>query len=431
MKMSIHSFIGPMIHSTVEGELFAHENVQIDIKSGIIEKVILNPKLDNIDKDNVKILKDGQFLIPGFIDGHIHAVQVPNIGLGYDKPLLDWLQLYIFPLEKEFKDNKFAEKVFDTVVKRTLQAGTTTACYFASLYTEASLVLAKKAAMYGQRALIGKVNMNNSQVTNYFENYENSIKETKAFIEGVRNIYSPLVQPIITPRFALSCDMKLMELLGDLARKNQMYIQTHISENAEEVKAVKAHFTEYSSYAAIYDAAGILTNKTILAHGIHLSDSELAIISKRKSAVIHCPSSNTCLKSGLCNVRRLQAANIKIGLGTDVSGGSSICILDAMRSALQVSIHLSFSKPEYEPLNYKEVFHLATLGGAEALAMNDKIGNFIPGKEFDALVIDLSASGFAFENMQEHSLEQKLQKLIYCGDDRNIVEVYVSGQRVV
>ncbi|XP_014213225.1 guanine deaminase [Copidosoma floridanum] len=429
--MTLKSFVGPIIHSADTGELVIHERAQIDVKDGKIIKINLNPDKNSCDRENVVFLKAGQFIIPGFIDAHIHAVQVPNLGTGYDKHLLEWLENYTFPLERQYIDEEFADKVFDAVVQRTLKLGTTTACYFASLYKSSSLILAKKVVKYGQRAFVGKINMNSCQFEDYFESLEDSIKETEGFIEDVRKMNSPLVEPIISPRFALSCDTELMAKLGDLAKEKNVHVQTHISENKEEVEAVKTLFAQHPSYAEVYDAAGLLTDKTVLAHGVHLTDRELEIIKKRQTAIIHCPNSNTNLKSGLCDVRRLRAANIKVGLGTDVSGGNNPLILDTMRSALQASIHLSFIKSGYKPLDYKDVFYLATLGGAEALAINNKVGNFQVGKEFDALVIDLASPESAIDNLKDYSLDEKLQRLIYCGDDRNIVKVYVSGQCVV
>ncbi|XP_024947674.1 guanine deaminase isoform X9 [Cephus cinctus] len=389
-----------------------------------------NPKPGDMTADYVTLLSAGQFLIPGFIDCHIHAAQFPNLGVGYDRGLLDWLETYTFPLEKHYSDHNFSEKVYDVVVKRTLTMGTTTACYFASLYGESSVILGQKAAQFGQRSLIGKVNMNVKRNDGYCETTEESIINTKKFITDINKIESPLVKPIITPRFALSCDMELMKELAKLAKKFDVHIQTHISENLDEIEAVRHLFKDYSSYSAVYDEAGLLTNKTILAHGIYLTDTELDLLNKRGTSVSHCPSSNTCLRSGLCDVKKLKSHGVKVGLGTDVSGGQSSSIIDAMRSALQVSNHIAIQTPGYEPLNYKDVFYLATLGGATALALDEHIGNLVPGKQFDALVIDLNVSTGPLDNLIEYTLEEKLQRLIYSGDDRNIVEVYVAGQRV-
>ncbi|XP_012280211.1 guanine deaminase [Orussus abietinus] len=425
-----HLFIGPLIHFNNEGELRVVENAEILVEDGKITRVVENQRSKDVAMEHVTRLENGQFFVPGFVDCHIHAAQIPNLGIGYDKPLLDWLEHYTFPLEKKFQDQNFARRVYEAVVKRTISVGTTTACYFASLYGESSKILGQKAAQYGQRAFIGKVNMNNPHENGYFESTTESVSKTLEFIQAINEIGSSLVKPIITPRFVLSCDMELMTMLGNVAREMDLHVQTHIAENLEEVKIVSETFKQHSSYAAIYHAAGLLTKKTLLAHGIYLSDEELILLKNQGTSIVHCPSSNTCLKSGLCDVQRLKRFNIKIGLGTDVSGGHSACMLEVMRAAIQVSCHLALLTTNYQPLNYKDVFYLATLGGATALTLDDKIGNLVPGKDFDALVVDLNVHDGPLDNLCEYTLEEKLQRFIHSGDDRNIVEVYIAGQRV-
>ncbi|XP_053971668.1 guanine deaminase isoform X1 [Hylaeus volcanicus] len=423
-------FVGSFVHTNEHAELITVDRGMISVKNGKISSIVINPKTIDIKDENVTVLNNGQFLVPGFVDCHIHAAQLPNLGIGYDKTLLEWLETYTFPLEKKYVEEKFAERVFDAVVKQTVISGTTTACYFASLYAKASVILGHKAIEIGQRALIGKISMNAKSDNGYYETTEESIINVTKFVEDIVKLNNPLIKPIITPRFALSCDMTLMKELGKLAKKEDLHIQSHISENLDEIKAVKSKFPEWSSYAAIYDAVGLLTNKTVMAHGVHLTDDEIVLLEKRNTAVIHCPSSNTCLKSGLCDVQKLKSKGIKIGLGTDVAGGQNCSILDAMRSALQVSNHLSFIKDNYEALNYKDVFYMATLGGAKALAMEHEIGNFVVGKEFDALVVDTNISVGHLDDLRNYTLEEKLQKFIYSGDDRNILEVYISGCKV-
>ncbi|KAG7206141.1 hypothetical protein KM043_003533 [Ampulex compressa] len=429
-KMNRKAFVGPVIHSNEDGELIVIERAAILIENGKINSLIENQELLDTKGLNTTILKPGQFLVPGFIDGHIHAVQFPNLGVGYDKELLDWLNTYTFPLEKKYADEEFAQRVFDAVVRRTINAGTTTACYFASLYAKASVILAQKAVEFGQRCLVGKISMNAARSDQYYENSEDSMRNIKEFINSILDINSPLVQPIITPRFALSCDMNLMKELSKLAKEKDLHIQSHVSENLTEIEVVRQTYPNYPSYVAVYDGAGLLTNKTVLAHGVHLTDDEISLLRDRNTAIIHCPSSNTCLKSGLCDVQRLKSKGIRVGLGTDVSGGQSLSILDAMRSALQVSVHLSFSNENYRPLDYKDVFYMATLGGAKALALDEKIGNFTPGKEFDALIVDVNAETGLLDNLTEYTLEDQFQRFIYSGDDRNISQVYISGRKV-
>ncbi|KYM83189.1 Guanine deaminase [Atta colombica] len=382
-------------------------------------------------RDEIKILSHGQFMMPGFIDAHTHAVQFPNLGLGYNKCLLDWLEIYTFPLEKKYSDTEFAERVFEAVVKRTIKMGTTTACYFASLYADACTILAKKTAELGQRAFIGKVNMNIPRDDGYCESTLTSVVDTiEKYCIAPNLLQNPLVKPIITPRFALSCDMELMQKLAEIAKTKDVHIQSHVSENKDEIIAVKQAFPHLPSYTAVYDAAGLLTNKTVLAHGVYLEDSELAILKERGTAVIHCPSSNTNLKSGLCDVQRLKANGIKVGLGTDASGAASYSMLNEMRSVLQVSNCLSLTRDNYTPLSYKDVFHMATLGSAKALAIDDKVGNLMIGKEFDALIVDMNVEGSLLDNFKEYTLEENFQRFIYAGDERNIVSVYIKGKQV-
>ncbi|XP_057318385.1 guanine deaminase [Microplitis mediator] len=428
-------FIGPIVQTiknkSAKVELQIIEDAGVLVQDGQILEVFKKPEVSDIEADVVTKLDKGQFLVPGFIDCHVHAVQLPNIGLGYDKSLLDWLEAHTFPLELKYSDNEFADKVFDFVVKRTLSLGTTTACYFASLYNEASLILAKKAAKYHQRAFVGKLNMDRARDDNYYENKSLSIANTRKFIEDIYALKCSLVSPIITPRFALSCTMELLKELGKIAEEYNLHIQSHISENIGEIAECKLLFPDCPTYTEVYEKAKLLTSKTVLAHGVYLEDSELKILNNRKSAIIHCPSSNTNLKSGLCDIQRLRSNQITVGLGTDVAGGNNLCILDVMRSALQVSNHIGFMKDKsYKSINYVDVFYLATLGGAEALSIDDKVGNLVAGKKFDALVIDLNAEDSPVDNLKSFSLEDQLQRFIYSGDDRNIINVYVEGHKV-
>lgn len=289
----------------------------------------------------------------------------------------------------------------------------------------------------------------------FSEELEESIKDNEEFIQYVKSLGSDLITPIITPRFAITCSMEMMKKLAKLASTYDLPIQSHISENLDEIKFTLDIFPGHKNYAKVYDTAGLLTNKCIMAHCVHLTDSEIELFAKRKTSVAHCPHSNTNLRSGLCDVKRLINGGLKVGLGTDISGGNRISILDSIRAALDVSHHLNFMKKQlvlgtgkvpsneenekYEPIDYKQAIYLATLGGAQALAMDDKTGNFQIGKSFDALVID-SYVGAVDEfklpkSLTDHltaldKFEKVLQKFIYTGDDRNIINVFVDGRQV-
>lgn len=429
--------VGPVVHSEELTQLTVFDCGLIAVVDGKI--VAVEETANNLAKiqqeysicdDFVYHLVEGEFLMPGFTDTHIHAPQYPNAGLGYDKQLLDWLSTYTFPLEKKFSDLSFAAKVYEAIVKKTLANGTTTALYFATIHFDSTVLLADIVAAQGQRAFIGKVNMNYNTPEGYGETTEESYQMTEKFIKQLKELQNNLVQPIITPRFALSCDMPLMTRLGELASRCNVHIQTHISENPGEVAAVKDLYPDCKNYADVYDRAKLLTDKTVLAHGVYLTDDELLVLAARGSSVSHCPNSNTSLKSGLCDVRRLLDAGIKVGLGTDVSGGFSPSVLDAIRNALDVSIHISFGKGEdYAPLTYHEAFYLATLGGATAVALDDKVGNFRVGKYFDALIVNMKNPG-PVDVLQQYDTELLVQKFLYTGDDRNIRKVYVAGCQV-
>lgn len=257
-----------------------------------------------------------------------------------------------------------------------------------------------------------------------------------------------LVQPIITPRFAITCDTKLMTGLAKLAQNHDLSIQSHIDENLSEVTFVKELYPNALNYADVYKQHGLLTKKTIMAHCVHMENQEIDIFSETGTSAAHCPNSNNNLSSGLCDVQRMMDHNIHVGLGTDVSGGNKVGIFDVMRRALDVSQSLYFMKTQdvkgvgkmpinesnstYKPLNYKNVLYLATLGGARALSLQDKIGNFATGKDFDALIIDVSKVPIIEYELQIENSEKKLlnqiQKFVYVGDDRNILNVFVKGR---
>lgn len=453
-----HLFLGSFVHSKSLNELEIIENGFIAVKNG---KIVATGKRTAIPDEYltsmpITELTKTQFLMPGFVDCHIHAPQYPNLGLGLDLPLLEWLQTYTFPVESTYSDEKFAQTVYNCVVTRTIRCGTTLASYFATNHKSSSIILAEAAGRLGQRALIGKVCSDSSSPDFYIETTADSLQETEDFIQAILKLNTPLVKPIVTPRFALSCSSELLQGLGQLASKYDLHIQSHISENLDEIKAVEGIFQK--SYAKVYEDTQLLTPKCVMAHGVHLSDDELQIFAKTRAAIAHCPTSNTKLRSGFCDVRRLLEANVKVGLGTDVSGGHSASMLLAIQDALNVSHGLNFVKKQhisgtgqiaeinkdcnkkYEPLEYKHALYLATLGGSEALAMDHVCGNFLVGKEFDALLIDASVDPIDYieipkthvtDNVkQQGHVEKILQKFLYSGDDRNILKVFVAGTQV-
>ncbi|XP_053263760.1 guanine deaminase isoform X2 [Podarcis raffonei] len=318
---------------------------------------------------DIRELSNNEFFMPGLVDAHIHAPQYSFAGTRIDLPLLQWLKEYTYPTEAKFKDNDFVEEVYTRVVRRTLKNGTTTACYFGTIHTDASLLLADIIDKFGQRAFVGKVCMDiNESFEEYKETTTESIKETERFVRGVLDKKYPRVHPIVTPRFGPSCTEELLNSLGKLAKIHDLHVQSHISESEGEMKLVEKLFPTYQNYTELYDKNNLLTNKTIMAHGCHLSDEELQVFNLKGAAIVHCPNSNISLCSGLLNARKVLQHRVKLGLGTDVAGGYSASMLDAIRKAIMVSNIIHINKEDETCLTLKEVFQLATLGGSQGWA---------------------------------------------------------------
>jgi guanine deaminase len=274
---------------------------------------------------------------------------------------------------------------------------------------------------------------------------ESALADTKANIAHCFSIdpEQKLISPIITPRFAPSCTEELLSSLGTLVKETNLPIQTHISENTSEVSLVRELFPNHASYSAVYDAHGLLTPRTVLAHAIHLSPEEIALVKSRGASVSHCPTSNSYLGSGICPVRELLDAGITVGLGTDVSGGFSPSVLHSAREAGGVSrLRTAFCPPGTETERLKlanaEVLYMATRGGAKCLGQEDKVGAFEVGKEWDAQAVDLGAivgpegqggrGGVALWGGE--GWEERIAKWIFTGDERNTTAVWVSGRLV-
>lgn len=414
----------------------------------------------------VVTLKNGEFIMPGFIDTHTHAPQVPNLGIGGQYQLLDWLENCTFPMESKFADVEFARRTYRSVARRIIDYGTTTCCYYGTLHLEATKVLADIVHEYGQRAFVGKCNMIRHCPAHYIEpSAQESLAATETLVNYIRSLShssiisdtvtrqsasEPLVQPIITPRFAISCTSELLTSLGILAASDPtLRIQTHISENPKEVALTKELYPNSDTYAAVYDDHGLLRENTILAHAVHLEVAEMELIAKRKAGVSHCPTSNFHLSSGVASVGEYLDRGIKVGLGTDVSGGFSPSILSAIQHASIASKVKGFNPTPNPPksvhavpftdqqLSVATLLYLATLGGAQLCCLDHQVGSFIAGKSFDALIVNVKDDAGnpalwgevdSLAMSAQTNLEGMLERFLFCGDDRNISRVYVQGR---
>lgn len=385
-------------------------------------------------------------------DTHIHASQYPNAGIFGSSTLLDWLDTYTFPLEASLSDPAKARRVYARVIRKTLSHGTTCAAYYATIDVATTNLLAELCLAHGQRALVGRVCMDSDLAPPYYRDRsaESALAAARACIARIRELdpAGKLVRPVITPRFAPACSRELMRGLGALAAETGLPVQTHISENAAEVALVGRLFPEESSsYAAVYDAFGLLTDRTILAHAVHLTEDEARLVAERGSMVSHCPCSNSALGSGAAPVRRLlRDHGVACGLGTDVSGGYSPSVLETARQAVLVSRHVALANrgPDGDAdgrrdvLSVEEVLFLATRGGARLVGLEGKVGAFEVGMEWDAQLVGLATVGEDGEEDGDGNVDvfgweswpERVAKWLYSGDDRNTTKVWVRGRLV-
>jgi guanine deaminase len=447
-------YLGAFAHSTSLSTLEICPSGAIGVDSnGTIAFIEKNPytpeeiKKSHPEFQDARTIKlPGQgFFFPGFIDTHTHAPQHPNTGLFGKTTLLDWLQTYTFPMESSFSDLAKAQRIYSNFVARTLSHGTTTCAYYATIHVPATNLLADICLKKGQRALVGRVCMNSELSPEYYrdKSVESSVADSKASIEYIRSIdpAGEIVRPIVTPRFAPSCTEECLSKIGQLAKKEDVYVQTHISENVNECALVKELFPESRSYTHVYETHGLLGDKTILAHAVHLSQEERDTIKEMGAKISHCPASNTAITSGCCPVRTLLEEGHTIGLGTDVSGGFHPSILENVRQAIWVSRHLSIQTGENAAkLSTEEALYLATRGGAAVVGLQDKVGGFEVGMEWDAQMISLgeveeqggdgSFAAGPVDVFGWESWNDTVEKWVYSGDDRNTVAVWVKGRLV-
>lgn len=439
------AFRGSFVHCLEYGQMDIMLDKLLVVKDGKIvhmspghdEDVIL--KEFNLDASCVRRLHEGQFLIPGLIDTHVHAPQYKFTGTGTDVPLMEWLQKYTFPTEASYRDLDAAVHRYDLLVKRFLSNGTTTATYFGTIHLNANKVLVESIIALGQRAVVGKVNMDRESPDSYMEPTEQGLIDAEEFIKFTLAKKCSRIYPCITPRFIPTCTVESMKGLAEIAKKYDVHIQSHISECCGEVSFVRHLHPEHKTDAHVFDQVGLLTNKSLMAHGTLLTDDDIRLLVERGTSIAHCPMSNFFLGDACFRVNHAMKLGLKVGLGTDVAGGISPSMLSSIRMSVVNSRCLRAHKlavkgglivtPEMEEdvMSYKEGLYLATMGGARALNIEHQVGSFEVGKEFDALLVDVNVNGGPFDIFDGDTIEDQFEKFINLGDDRNIVEVYVQG----
>jgi guanine deaminase len=365
----------------------------------------------------------GCLITPGFIDTHVHYVQT-GIVASYGAQLLEWLNRYAFPAEMEFSDPAHAAAMAKGFCDELLRNGTTTALVFCAVYPHSVDALFAESERRGMRIVAGKVLMDRNAPEALRDTAQRGYDESKALIARwhgrARSLYA------ITPRFAGTSTPEQLAAAGALWREHKdVLVHTHIAENKREIEWTAELFPERKNYLDVYDHHGLIGRRAVLAHGVHLSEEELCRCHESGTALAHCPTSNLFLGSGLFRMGDVKKPKrpVHVGLGTDIGGGTSFSLLATMGAAYEIAQLGGGS------LSASEAFFLATLGGARALALDDRIGRIAPGFEADFAVLDPNATPLlTLRNSRAESVLDMLFALMMLGDDRAVRATYVAGQ---
>ena len=377
-------------------------------------------------------------VLPGFVDLHVHAPQYPQLGRALDVSLEEWLQRYTFPLEERYADLGFAESCYSTLVRDLLATGTTTVVYFGTIHVPATTALARACLAHGQRALVGRVAMDHPGAcpASYRDASDASaLADTRVSMEQIQALPNNdgFVRPVLTPRFTPSCTGELLAGLGALAHETGVHVQTHCSESDWQHTHALERFG--CSDVEALDAFGLVGRRSVLAHANFLSDADFERVAARGASVAHCPYSNAYFANAAFPLRAALAKGIRVGLGTDVSGGPSASMFESMRMAVLASRTLEsgvdpalHAEKRGRPRSRVEMctaFYLATAGGGAAI--ETPVGRFAPGFAFDAVQIDPDAPHGTIRLWDDRDDERVLQTILYTASRANVAGVWTNG----
>ena len=416
----MQAFRSSILHFTANGEAEYFDDGILIVENDKVKQVgkaeEILPTLNDISVTEYQ----NKIIMPGFIDTHIHYPQVDVIA-SYGEQLLDWLNNYTFPTELQFEDPEFAKETANFFLDELLKNGTTTALVFGTKHKQSVDAFFEASSARNTRMICGKVMMNRNAPDDLCDDVESSFADSQALIdqwhENGRQLYA------VTPRFAITSTGEQLEKAGELLKNNpSVYMQTHLSENKDEIAFTLELFPERSSYLDVYDHYGLLGPRSVFAHGVHLGEEDFKRLAETESSISFCPTSNLFLGSGLFNLKLANELNTPVSVATDVGGGTSFSMLQTLNEAYKICQLRKHS------LDAKTAFYMATLGNAKTLKLDDKIGNFESGKEADFVVIDLASTPLMERKQSKcNTLDEALFSLMMLGDDRAIDETYVAG----
>ena len=412
---------GDICYSESAGKLRVQEAGYLVCREGISQGVF--PELPAAYEALPLHDYSGCLILPGLVDLHVHGPQYSYRGLGMDLELLEWLASRTFPEEAKYADEEYAAQAYAAFTEDLRRGPNTRACVFATIHTPATLILMDQLESSGVKTFVGKVNMDRNAPDNLREGKAREAAEaTEGWLEAVAARNYENTAPILTPRFVPSCSNELLERLGKLQRRYGLPVQSHLSENPAEVEWVRKLRPETFCYGDAYDRYGLFggSAKTVMAHCVYSTEEEIALLKKRGVFIAHCPQSNMNLSSGIAPIRRYLTEGIPMGLGSDVAGGASLSIFRAMAEAIQVSkLRWRLTDAAWPPLSVPEAFYLGTLGGG---AFFGRVGGFEPGYEVDALVLEDRSL-----NPPQLSIPERLERIVYLSDERQLRHKYVAG----
>lgn len=381
------------------------------------------PLLRKIPADTPVTDYRGKLILPGFIDSHIHYPQTDIIA-SHGTQLLEWLNKYTFPTESRFGDPEFASEVATFFIDELLRNGTTTAMVMPTVHTASVDAIFAAAQQRNMRLISGKVLMDRNAPDALLDSPESAYSDSRVLIEKWHGM--DRLAYAITPRFAPTSSDAQLAAAGRLASEYpDTYIHSHVAENHEEVAWVSRLFPWSRSYLDVYDHFHLLRQRSVFAHGIHLDDADRIRLADSGASLAFCPTSNAFLGSGLFDLPRNHQHTVRVGLATDVGGGTSFSMLQTLNEAYKIQQLSGHHLPPTQAI------YLATLGSAECLYLEDKLGNFLPGKEADFIVLDEQATPLISRRMQStRDIEEKLFVWMIMGDDRSIHASHIMGQRV-
>lgn len=380
---------------------------------------LINKYDENLDL----ITYEDKLIMPGFIDTHVHYAQTDIIG-SYGEQLLEWLRTYTFPTEIKFKDKEIALETAEFFLEELLRNGTTSATVFCTIHPESVDALFEKSLEKNMRVIAGKVHMDRHAPKDLLDSVDEGLLDAEKLIKKWHN--KGRLSYAITPRFAPTSTPEQLKSLQQLySIDNNLYMQTHLSENTDEIKWVKSLFPQADSYLDVYSRNKLVRKRSIFAHCIHLEEAEYETLSRKGSSISFCPTSNLFLGSGLFDFEKALDYGIPVGIGSDVGAGTSFSIIRNLGEAYKIC---QLNNQKFSSL---QAFYTATLGGAKSMYIDDKVGNFEKNKEADFVVIDFNATPLMARRYKTiKTLQEKLFMLMIMGGTENIHSTYIMGEKM-